>query len=84
MTVYITFNVYDHSEFYLWDATTRKSTAIKNYKEKHLLDFYEGAQPDISRLVLATVDITKSRYNLLKKYLKFDEQSKELERERIK
>ena len=81
MTVYITFNVYDHSEFYLWDATTRKSTAIKNYKEKHLLDLYEGAQPDISRLVLATVDITKSKYNLFKKYLKFDEQSKELERE---
>ena len=81
MTVYITFNVYDHSEFYLWDATTRKPTAIKNYKEKHLLDFYEGAQPDISRLVLATVDITKSKYNLFKKYLKFDEQSKELERE---
>ena len=67
MTVYITFNVYDHSEFYLWDATTRKSTAIKNYKEKHLLDLYEGAQPDISRLVLVTVYIKKSKYNLFKK-----------------
>ena len=81
MTVYITFSAYDHSEFYLWDATTRKSTAIKKYKETHLLDFYEGAQPDISQLVLAIVQITKSKYDLLKKYLKFDEQSKALEGE---
>ena len=79
MTVYITFNVYDHSEFYLWDATTNMQTAVKKYKEKHLLDFYEGAQPDISQLVLATVEITTYKYNLLKKYLKFDEQSKEFE-----
>ena len=79
MTVYITFNVYDHSEFYLLDATTNMQTAVKKYKEKHLLDFYEGAQPDISQLVLATIEITTYKYNLLKKYLKFDEQSKEFE-----
>ena len=37
MTAYITFNVYDNSEFYLWGITTNKTTAIKNYKEKDLL-----------------------------------------------
>ena len=79
MIAYIAFNVYDHSEFYLWDITTDKSTAIKNYKEKHLLFFYEGAQPDISCLVLATIQISKGNYNLLKNYIKFDEQSKRLE-----
>lgn len=79
MIAYITFNVYDHSEFYLWDITTDKPTAIKSYKEKHLLFFYEGAQPDISCLVLATIQISKGNYNLLKNYIKFDEQSKKLE-----
>ena len=79
MTAYIIFNVYDHSEFYLWDATTSRQVAIKRYKEKHLLDFYEGMQPDISQLVLATVEITKSKYDLLRKYLKFDENSKSFE-----
>ena len=76
MIAYVTFNVYDRNEFYLWDITTDKPTAIKNYKEKHLLYFYEGAQPDISCLVLATIQISKGNYNLLKNYIKFDEQSK--------
>lgn len=79
MTVYITFNVYDHSEFYLWDISTCEETAIKNYKEKDLLFFYEGAQPDISCLVLAKVEISKSNYNLLKNYIKSDKQDKKLE-----
>ena len=81
MIAYITFNVYDNSEFYLWGITTNKTTAIKNYKEKDLLFFYEGAQPDISRLVLATVQIPKSNYNLLKNYLKSNEQRKNFESE---
>lgn len=80
MIAYITFNVYDRSEFYLWDITTRKSTSIKKYKEEHLLDLYEGVQPDISCLVLAMVQISKEDYNLLKNYLKHDEESKKLER----
>ena len=81
MTAYITFNTYDHSEFYLWDITTHKPTAIKTYKEEDLLFFYEGAQPDISRLILASVQISKDNYNVLKNYLKSREESEKLERE---
>ena len=80
MIAYITFNSYDNSEFYLWDITTDRQTAIKDYKEKHLLFFYEGAQPDISCLVLAAVPISKSNYNLLKKYLESSEQRNKFER----
>ena len=80
MQAYIVFNVYDHSEFYLWNIGKQKEVMMREYKEKHLIDFYEGAQPDISRLLLIEVeDLSMEVYELFQKYLEYNENSKVLE-----
>jgi hypothetical protein len=81
MTAYIIFNVYDYSEFYLWDIATSKSDAVKEYTEKHLVSFLQGAQPDISILELRKVQMTAKTFHFLSDALKEKERNKETTKE---
>ena len=69
MNVYVTMNIYDYSEFSLWNIATRKDIAIKTYREEDLPMFLTGAQPDISILELRKVQMTKSDFEFMQKYL---------------
>lgn len=73
MYFYVTMNVYDNSEFYIWDIVKTKSEAIQKFKEEHLPFFFTGAQPDISHLDLRRVNISKEDYTFLQEYLKKEE-----------
>ena len=65
MKIYITYINYDDSEYYLWNVSTKKGTAIKMYLEEDVLVFLSGGQPDISRLILITTNASKPVYKQL-------------------
>ena len=72
MYIYITMNIYDNSEFYIWDIAKTKTEAVQKFKEEHLPFFFTGAQPDISILDLRRVNISKEDYIFLQEYLNKD------------
>ena len=80
MIAYITFNVYDYSEFNLWDIATKKKEAVEKFKKENLPYFFDGGQPDISALELRRVELSKSDYNFLKNFLEVSKTSNEDEK----
>ena len=78
MRVYVCYNNYDDSEYYLWKVSTKRPEAVKDYIENQVPSFLSSGQPDVSHLVLVVTSISKEVYNKLT-----DEATSELDIERI-
>jgi hypothetical protein len=60
MKIYITYFSYDNDEYEIWNLSGIREKSIKNFKEEHIPFLILGKHPDISRLYLVEVDMTRS------------------------
>lgn len=65
MKTYITYFSYDNYDYEIWEMSESRENSIKSFKETHVPSLIEGKQPDISRLSLVEVELTKQEYKML-------------------
>lgn len=69
MKVYITYDRYEHDEWFnLYQITTKMSEVRKEYK-KNLIDFISYGPDDCHSYQIQIVDLTKEEYELLKSHI---------------
>ena len=65
MKVYITYFSYDNDEYEIWELNKVREKSVENFKKEHIPFLISGRQPDISRLSLVEVDVSKSELKWL-------------------
>lgn len=65
MKTYITYFSYDNYDYEIWEMSESRENSIKSFKETHVPSLIDGKQPDISRLSLIEVELTKQEYKML-------------------
>ena len=69
MKVYITYDRYEHNEWFnIFQITTKMSEVRKEYK-KNLIDFISYGPDDCHSYQIQIVDLTKEEYELLKNHI---------------
>jgi len=69
MKVYITYDRYEHNEWFnLYQVTTKMSEVRKDYK-KNLIDFITYGPDDCHSYQIQIVNLTKEEYELLKNHI---------------
>lgn len=69
MKVYITYDRYEHDEWFnIYQITTKMSEVRKEYK-KNLIDFISYGPDDCHSYQIQIVDLTKEEYELLKSHV---------------
>jgi hypothetical protein len=70
MKVYVCYDRYEHDEWYsVYSVGTDRDKMIKKCKEEDLPSFIEYGPDDCHSFQLVCIDITRSQYNKLKKWV---------------